>query len=81
MIVTGIIYKTQGPNTSNISKPPVVGDIMTDLQGYGTDPNNYEAAAITSMNPVTIKLTTKTNSVYGRYTVIATKDTVTFIEK
>ncbi len=77
MIVTGIEYQVLQSTVNPSITTPVVGDILADLDDYGADPANYTAASITSMNPITISVTTSANSEFGAFTATATRNVVT----
>ena len=77
MIVTGIEYQVLQSTVNPSITPPAVGDILDDLDDYGADPANYTAASITSMNPITISVTTSANSEFGAFTATATRNVVT----
>lgn len=79
MIVTGIEYQVLQSTVNPSITPPAVGDILDDLDDYGADPANYTAASITSMNPITISVTTSANSEFGAFTATATRNVVTII--
>jgi type II secretory pathway pseudopilin PulG len=78
MIVTGIEYKVLEASVDPAITAPAVGDILATLADYGANPANYSAASITSMNPITISLTSTATSEFGAWTTTdATKTSVT----
>jgi type IV pilus assembly protein PilA len=79
MIVTGIEYKVLEASVDPTKTAPVVGDIMANLADFGANPANYTAAEITSMNPVTISITSSASSEFGAWSATATKSSVTFV--
>lgn len=78
MIVTGIEYKILEASVNTGVTAPAVGDILPTLGDYGANPANYTAASITSLDPITISLTSAADSEFGAWTTTgATKSTVT----
>jgi type IV pilus assembly protein PilA len=80
MIVTGIEYKVLEATVDPTKTAPVTGSILSNLADYGANPANYTAAEITSMNPITITVTSSASSEFGAWSATATKSTVTFAE-
>lgn len=78
MIVTGIEYRVLEASVDPTKTAPAVGSILDSIDDYGADPANYTAAEITSMNPITISITTNANSEFGAWSATATKNTVTY---
>ncbi len=78
MIITGIEYQVLGSSIDPTVTVPVVGDILSNLDDYGADPANYTAASITSMDPITVSITSSSTSEFGAWTTVgATKASVT----
>ncbi|MDD2203155.1 MAG: prepilin-type N-terminal cleavage/methylation domain-containing protein [Bacilli bacterium] len=78
MIITGIEYQVLGSSVDPTVTVPVVGDILSNLDDYGADPANYTAASITSMDPITVSITSSSTSEFGAWTTVgATKASVT----
>jgi type IV pilus assembly protein PilA len=78
MIITGIEYQTLQSTIDNTVTPPAVGDITANIDDYGANPANYTAASITSLDPITVSITSAANSQFGAWTVTgATKASVT----
>jgi type IV pilus assembly protein PilA len=78
MIITGIEYTVLESSVDPTITVPAVGDILPNLADYGADPANYTAASITSMNPITVTVTSAANSEFGAWTATgATKSSVT----
>ena len=78
MIITGIEYSVLESSVDTSVTVPAVGDILANLDDYGADPTNYTAASITSMNPITVTITSASTSEFGAWTTVgATKSAVT----
>jgi len=78
MIITGIEYSVLESSVDTSVTVPAVGDILANLDDYGADPTNYTAASITSMNPITVTITSASTSEFGAWTAVgATKSSVT----
>jgi len=80
MIVTGIEYKVLEASVDPTKTAPVAGttDITSTLGQYGANPDNYTSATIDSMDPVTITITSSSDSEFGAWSATATKSSVTF---
>lgn len=78
MIVTGIEYQVLEATADPTKTAPTAGDILANLDDFGANPANYTAASITSMDPITITLTSSADSEFGAFTATATRSTVTF---
>jgi type IV pilus assembly protein PilA len=83
MVITGIEYSMleaqMGDGTApEVHSAAVTGDDLSELSTYGANPANYTSFQITSLNPVTIDLTSSANSDFGAWTTTgATKTSVT----
>jgi type IV pilus assembly protein PilA len=78
MIITGIEYQTLQATADPTVTPPAVGDILANIADYGGNPANYDAASITSLNPITVSITSSADSKFGAWTAVgATKASVT----
>ena len=78
MIITGIEYQTLQSTINDTITPPAVGDIIANIDDYGANPANYTAAEITSLDPITVTITSADNSQFGAWTVTgATRNSVT----
>jgi type IV pilus assembly protein PilA len=78
MIITGIEYRVLEASVDPAKTAPAEGDILANLDDYGANPANYTAASITSMDPITITLTSAASSEFGAWTTTgATKASVT----
>lgn len=78
MIITGIEYEILEATIDENTTAPAVGDILADIANYGADPTNYTEATITSLDPITLTITSSANSEFGAWTTTgATKSSVT----
>ncbi|MFA5408781.1 MAG: prepilin-type N-terminal cleavage/methylation domain-containing protein [Bacilli bacterium] len=83
-IVVGIEYKVLEAQVDTTKTAPVVhtagsgADNVAEVANYGANPTDYSYFEITSMDPITITLTSTAASQFGAFTVTATKSTVTF---
>ncbi|HHT38309.1 MAG TPA: prepilin-type N-terminal cleavage/methylation domain-containing protein [Mollicutes bacterium] len=78
MIITGIEYQILQSTIDTDITTPAVGDILANIDDYGADPTNYTAAEITSLDPITVTITSSANSEFGAWTATgATKASVT----
>jgi type IV pilus assembly protein PilA len=68
MIITGIEYQTLEASVDGTVTAPAVGDILANLDDYGANPSDYTAASITSLDPITINVTSADNSKFGGWT-------------
>jgi type IV pilus assembly protein PilA len=77
MIITGIEYQTLESSVDSAITAPAVGDILTSLDDYGANSSDYTEASITSLDPITVTITSAANSKFGAWTVTgATKASV-----
>lgn len=82
MIITNIGYRELEASLDSTIQAPAVHETGTgnvdELSNYGAEPDNYTSFEITSMNPITINLTSSSDSEFGAWsTTGATKATVT----
>ncbi|MFA5408782.1 MAG: prepilin-type N-terminal cleavage/methylation domain-containing protein [Bacilli bacterium] len=83
-LVTGIEYKVLEAQVDSTKTAPTAhaaasGATHTaEVVNYGGKTSDYTYFEITSMDPITIKLSSATDSQFGAFNVIATKSTVTF---
>jgi len=83
MIITGIEYRLLEHSIDTAKPEPIVhttelvADRLTELANYGAVSANYTDFSITSMNPITITLTSDSTSQFGVQTGSGTKTTFT----
>jgi type IV pilus assembly protein PilA len=77
MIITGISYQVLEATSNGTTAPDVDTDILDELSLYGANQADYDTAAITDMDPISVSLASKTTSKFGGWSVTgATKASV-----
>ena len=80
MIITGIEYKTLQSTVDSTLTAPAVSDISDNIADFGGNPANYTAAEITSLDPITVTITSASSSKFGAWTATAaTRNSVTAV--
>ncbi|MDD4298313.1 MAG: prepilin-type N-terminal cleavage/methylation domain-containing protein [Bacilli bacterium] len=82
LIITGIEYRQLQSGVDPTIPEPKAHEVGTgttaELADYGADPANYTAFEITNMSPITINLTSSSDSEFGAWTTTgATKSSIT----